>query len=310
MSNNALKASLVTVGANLLQPLRKHLHNLEKSTKSLNYHLFITTCKTICTDVCQSLAQSQIRLRMPKIPSSSRRPRDRASKTTASQVSRVKATSQAAETHIALIRSPQTKELQWAMVRSRLPKTERKRSASSNASTQTLVASPVLPPSKDHAKKLSSISSKSTPSLPLSRTSSPSVPQTQRSAAYRELFVDVEPATDGIMSPEKLTGNVKVNATPQAQSSPRNPSKPHPVAQGRALQVQRLPALSIFSFESDSTKLGEIPMHRWPAPYDFDQQSQVNAAATNAWTQEQVLEASRTRKPGLWRRLFKRTISS
>lgn len=47
---------------------------------------------------------------------------------------------------------------------------------------------------------------------------------------------------------------------------------------------RRKPTPTYYSIESDATKLGEIPMHKWAEPYDFDAMSRLNREAEmNGW---------------------------
>jgi hypothetical protein len=44
-----------------------------------------------------------------------------------------------------------------------------------------------------------------------------------------------------------------------------------------------------YSIASDQTKLGEIPLHKWAEPYDFDQMSMLNREAyNNGWPLNQL----------------------
>jgi hypothetical protein len=59
-----------------------------------------------------------------------------------------------------------------------------------------------------------------------------------------------------------------------------------------------------YSIVSDSTKMGEIPMHKWTTPYDFDQMSMLNRQAYEAgWPQNQLGGGKRKKRFG-FSRLF------
>ncbi|KAK3113418.1 hypothetical protein LTR53_009321, partial [Teratosphaeriaceae sp. CCFEE 6253] len=62
-----------------------------------------------------------------------------------------------------------------------------------------------------------------------------------------------------------------------------------------------------YSIASDGTKLGEIPLHRWPVPFDFDAMSVVNKEAeVNGWPVNQLgVGEGRKKRFGLMR-LFRR----
>ena len=55
---------------------------------------------------------------------------------------------------------------------------------------------------------------------------------------------------------------------------------------------------------SDTTKIGEIPLHKWAVPYDFEQMSILNREAErNGWPLNQLDESqvNRKKKFGLFR---------
>ena len=54
---------------------------------------------------------------------------------------------------------------------------------------------------------------------------------------------------------------------------------------------KRQPTPTYYSVASDQTKLGEIPLHKWPQPFDFDAMSLANQQAiANGWPLNQVAE--------------------
>jgi hypothetical protein len=65
---------------------------------------------------------------------------------------------------------------------------------------------------------------------------------------------------------------------------------------------------STYSFASDSTKLGEIPMHKWTKPFDYDEMERLNSLTETMESvgisnqAEQAKESGK--KKGLWK-LFK-----
>jgi len=58
----------------------------------------------------------------------------------------------------------------------------------------------------------------------------------------------------------------------------------------------------MYTFGSDSTKLGEIPMHRWATPFDYEEMARKNAEAA---MRPMPLPAGRPRRGGLFS-IFKR----
>lgn len=56
-----------------------------------------------------------------------------------------------------------------------------------------------------------------------------------------------------------------------------------------ALPRSRKPTPTYYSIASDSTRLGEIPLHKWNAPADFDQMSMLNREAErNGWPANEI----------------------
>ncbi|CAK3967124.1 Hypothetical predicted protein [Lecanosticta acicola] len=71
---------------------------------------------------------------------------------------------------------------------------------------------------------------------------------------------------------------------------------------------RRKPTPTYYSIESNSTKLGEIPLHKWAEPYDFDAMSRMNLEAEqNGWPLNDLDKPRGRRKRGLGIfRLFRR----
>ena len=62
-----------------------------------------------------------------------------------------------------------------------------------------------------------------------------------------------------------------------------------------------------YSVASDATKLGEIPLHKWTVPYDFDQMSILNKEAYQSGWPLNQLENQGKRKRGLFRLFGRRS---
>ena len=61
-----------------------------------------------------------------------------------------------------------------------------------------------------------------------------------------------------------------------------------------------------YSFASDSTKLGEIPLHKWNEPFDFDAMERLNKeAALHGWLPTPPVPEPAGRRKGFWN-LFKK----
>jgi hypothetical protein len=67
---------------------------------------------------------------------------------------------------------------------------------------------------------------------------------------------------------------------------------------------------SVYSFASTSTKLGEIPLHKWAEPFDFDAMSVANReAARHGWPAYDIDGSALQRRQGFLGRLFRRKES-
>lgn len=77
----------------------------------------------------------------------------------------------------------------------------------------------------------------------------------------------------------------------------------------RPVPARRKPTPTYYSIASDSTKLGEIPLHKWAVPYDFDRMSVLNKEAErNGWPLNQLdNQESRKKKFGLFRLFGKKS---
>ncbi|PPJ57798.1 hypothetical protein CBER1_00130 [Cercospora berteroae] len=67
------------------------------------------------------------------------------------------------------------------------------------------------------------------------------------------------------------------------------------------------PTPTFYSEASDATKLGEIPLHKWAQPVDFDEMSRLNKeAAKNGWPFNEMDSAAPKKKRGGFFNLFHR----
>lgn len=79
-------------------------------------------------------------------------------------------------------------------------------------------------------------------------------------------------------------------------SPPKLSSAPPPANEPRG---RTQPAETYFSIASASTKLGEIPLHKWAQPFDFDAMSLMNKEAEkNGWPVNQLGDGSERTKKG------------
>lgn len=155
----------------------------------------------------------------------------------------------------------------------------------------------------------------STTSLALEAPQLPSRPQNHRSQTqlqgngrpeWKQSAMDI---SKNVQRQEKLCATY---STPRlATPAPRyEPLPPMPTFTSRPAMEPRRRKLTptYYSIESDATKLGEIPMHKWAEPYDFDAMSRLNKEAEmNGWPVRDVdgnVQAPAKRKGifGLFRR--------
>ena len=54
----------------------------------------------------------------------------------------------------------------------------------------------------------------------------------------------------------------------------------------------------MYTFASDSTKLGEIPMRKWNNPFDYDEMGRRNKEAAMGMSQQQLQQTAAQRKKG------------
>ena len=100
-------------------------------------------------------------------------------------------------------------------------------------------------------------------------------------------------------------------STPWLESTLQHPAEPlpplAPIAIPRLPARPRKPTPTYYSIASDATKLGEIPLHKWAVPYDFDQASVLNKeAARNGWPMNKLENQDGRKKRFGFFRLFGR----
>lgn len=173
----------------------------------------------------------------------------------------------------------------------------------------------------DRKKKSGQVSSSASPRLQSTTSLALEAPQLpSRPPHYRS-----QTHTHGSTRPQRkhsatdISKNVRreeklrtTQSTPRlATIAPRHDPLP-PMPSSTPLPAQesrrRKPTPTYYSIESDATKLGEIPMHKWVEPYDFDAMSRLNREAeVNGWPVRDVdgnVQAPAKRKGifGLFRR--------
>lgn len=83
---------------------------------------------------------------------------------------------------------------------------------------------------------------------------------------------------------------------------------PEPIPLPALPRRMRKPTPTYYSIDTTSTKLGEIPMHKWAEPYDFDAMSRLNKEAEqNGWPLTDLKYTPEPKKRGGLFRLFRRS---
>lgn len=110
--------------------------------------------------------------------------------------------------------------------------------------------------------------------------------------------------------PTKREALRSTRSTPRLNVQPETGQEPLPRGPGTAPLLplnhrHRKQTPTFYSMASDSTKLGEIPLHKWTEHFDFDAMSLMNReAAKNGWPPNQPDEGKKKRN-GLFK-LFRR----
>lgn len=134
-------------------------------------------------------------------------------------------------------------------------------------------------------------------------------PEIAQKPSRRRLGPRQDQAAGGALSSEALRAT---KSTPKlapalqdiyGQSSP--PPRPPPVVENTTMR-RRKETPTFYSMASGSTKLGEIPMHKWAEPYDFDAMSLKNREAmASGWPRLEEGGVEKKKRGGLFR-LFRR----
>ncbi|KAF2717259.1 hypothetical protein K431DRAFT_288708 [Polychaeton citri CBS 116435] len=230
---------------------------------------------------------------------------------------------------------------QLAMVRGGAKKKPHQRSASASSSPSTTDVStpPTTPPTPDlpaqaHAKPRETVDPpssrprdqptmmKSSSRPPQSRSATaPEIPRLRKKQSAANVEPLPRPYKPEPLRATRSTPKLRAPAPPPVSEVPDIPELPAAAitSKGPGLHV-RPAALEIdarrqrttptyYSTATASTKLGEIPLHKWAVPYDFDQASILNKEAErNGWPLNEVAEEpseGRRRRFGLFR-LFRR----
>lgn len=185
-----------------------------------------------------------------------------------------------------------SKPSQIALVK---PSEKRKKSHASSSSGGSNLSSNKAT-SRSHSRAASSTPSTATTTPPPSYTShdsprpkpqrtqtAPTNHKPHRKHSSPNVALPALPTTKESLRTTKSTP--RLQTTPhKSESTPRlNQPPPPPVPRFPSITDlplrQRKPTPTFYSIASDSTKLGEIPLHKWAVPPDFDEMSLLNREA-------------------------------
>ena len=245
---------------------------------SLNFDALALVCDATKIESCQSLARLSKRIAHT---SNKTKTQSKAQKSLKALKNQSKPPKQA-NSHRSRTPSPASNAVQWAFVRTR-PKEHGKRSVSqSTLSSTTLVQesprsasigslSPRLMPSPASPLTSSPFNQTSTPKKQLKRTQHHERRQTNLSGArdqnngiycakMSDNHAKTTPSPDTSLSTSTAFCNNINERIHDTSAAPGNIELPR----GVAVPQGRKKPESIYSFASDSTKIGEIPLHRVP----------------------------------------------
>lgn len=142
--------------------------------------------------------------------------------------------------------------------------------------------------------------------VPQRSTTAPDVPKPRRKHSMANVVEQRSQREDNVRRAAKSTPLLESTLPPVMDPLPPMPhTAPLPHAEtSPMLPRRRKPTPTFYSVASDSTKLGEIPMHKWTTPYDFDQMSILNRQAyEQGWPHNNLGAANKKKKFG-FSRLF------
>lgn len=139
---------------------------------------------------------------------------------------------------------------------------------------------------------------------------SPEVPKPHRKQSAANLGRRGEAPRPDVLRATRSTPKLESTLPPAVEYIPPLPNQAqlsNPILPD-ALPRRRKQTPTYYSVASDQTKIGEIPLHRWAEPYDFDQMSVLNREAYAAgWPLNQVGNpGTKKKKFGLGRLFGKR----
>jgi hypothetical protein len=136
---------------------------------------------------------------------------------------------------------------------------------------------------------------------PRSSVHSQELPTLRRKPSAMEMSKTQLPSRPDVLRATRSTPRLHAKLPEQLQTMPpmsSETSAPHPNTRSRK------PTPTYYSIASNSTKLGEIPLHKWTEPHDFDAMSRMNKEALqNGWpvSDDQIEQEKRKTGMGFFR---------
>lgn len=125
--------------------------------------------------------------------------------------------------------------------------------------------------------------------VPHRSQTTPDVPKPRRKQSTGNVAAQHHSRDENVRRAARSTPQLEYTLPQELEAIPPMPNTA-PLPRARSPSTRRRePASMYYSIVSDSTKMGEIPMHKWSTPYDFDKMSTLNRQAyENGWPQNQL----------------------
>ena len=314
MAQTSLAEILLKLNTGLVGIISSFLNSDRKNDMQLDYQALTQLSDRSRIDTCRSLRQLFKRMTQPPLlPAIASREQLEAPRERSSSRPRRKRNHSAGHAKVKgpmlarVVIQDSSRPSQIAMVK---PSERRKKSSSSSSGSELSKASstPSTPPPEyapEPPPRPVAVRSKTAPAVPdnkprkkHSAANLPTQPPQQngpKQAARSTPRLQTMPELDVPTGPPPVPTSHHHPSNAAAQSTPTLPHR------------TRKPTPTYYSIASDSTRLGEIPLHKWDVPFDFDRMEALNQQAERQGWPGNELGAEEGRKRG-WglRRLFGR----
>jgi hypothetical protein len=307
IAQTSLAEIILRLNTGLVSIITSFLNN-DKHGGDLDYHSLTDLSERSRKDTCTTLRglfkrMTQIRRPLPAPPRDSKPVNDRRKANTQSKKrpTSVKPTRVRRPMLAQVVIENSSQPPQIAMVR---PSDRRKKSSSGSSSlskgaseTSSGLSTPLPSPPPEY-----------TP-LNMDRPAIPRIQSDTNVPRPRQ-----QPAPLDGHNPAGRISSRAARSTPRLDSTLPPPGEPAPPLPNMAAvssmdlgSRRRKPTPTYYSIASDQTKIGEIPLHKWTEPYDFDQMSIMNRQAyQNGWPLSELDQQNARKKRFGLGRLFGR----